>query len=89
MRRPSDGAGRSIPAPAGEPAARPTRMGASGVYPRACGGTALYVISSEYAGGLSPRLRGNQHWIELTDRGYGSIPAPAGEPAVEKTPWQV
>ena len=30
------------------------------VYPRACGGTGLTCVEGRKAGGLSPRLRGNQ-----------------------------
>ena len=52
------GAGRSIPAPAGEPASTPTTKRNGKVYPRACGGTIRARISSWARIGLSPRLRG-------------------------------
>ena len=71
---------RSIPAPAGEPAADGAGLGALWVYPRACGGTARQRIVGDAPLGLSPRLRGNQHPYPSPARGYRSIPAPAGEP---------
>ena len=55
-----DARGRSIPASAGQPAARDTRGPEWRVYPRECGATPddrpVWVSSS----GLSPRVRGNR-----------------------------
>ena len=50
------------------------------VYPRACGGTSSVRAASSMRGGLSPRLRGNRAVRGDDDVGWGSIPAPAGEP---------
>ena len=73
----------SIPAPAGEPTLYYEQVDAAMVYPRACGGTGFAADTAMRQGGLSPRLRGNPD--AATDRRvvYGSIPAPAGEPAVD------
>ena len=70
----------SIPAPAGEPWAGPAPTQASGVYPRACGGTCHQQSPFQDQTGLSPRLRGN-HDVQREKHEYvRSIPAPAGEP---------
>ena len=50
------------------------------VYPRVCGGTAVYLCATVYAFGLSPRVRGNPVVDELQHSLSGSIPACAGEP---------
>ena len=50
---------RSIPARAGEPRAWWIRPWQSGVYPRACGGTAADFHKKQALCGLSPRVRGN------------------------------
>ena len=71
---------RSIPAPAGEPSLRQRRKRASGVYPRACGGTSSTSRPITRTPGLSPRLRGNPIPRRRQHRPDGSIPAPAGEP---------
>ena len=73
-------AGRSIPAPAGEPVACKMMAGLYWVYPRACGGTCCLLVEWHNGAGLSPRLRGNPALNGLHGRGGGSIPAPAGEP---------
>ena len=76
------GRGRSIPAPAGEPATSRKSGGVWTVYPRACGGTTDLVITRTVIKGLSPRLRGNRG-LEVNELMVeGSIPAPAGEPHV-------
>ena len=49
----------SIPARAGEPSQASARACASGVYPRACGGTHLPEYPAQPCKGLSPRVRGN------------------------------
>ena len=70
----------SIPAPAGEPLTTPPTRCATGVYPRACGGTGTPVSGCFPHGGLSPRLRGNLRRALHPVLPDGSIPAPAGEP---------
>ena len=72
--------GGSIPANAGEPDSRQRSTWRGWVYPRERGGTQQQQQGGGYAGGLSPRTRGNPWstccWLA---RG-GSIPANAGEP---------
>ena len=70
----------SIPAYAGEPAARHTRPPQSRVYPRVCGGTAGTYRRPANVHGLSPRMRGNPPQGTPGRRNPGSIPAYAGEP---------
>ena len=70
----------SIPACAGEPAARPSPGTARWVYPRVCGGTTSRRSSEDIAYGLSPRVRGNQRRVAHFDAIRRSIPACAGEP---------
>ena len=72
---------RSIPAPAGEPTSASIFDCGTGVYPRACGGTARRIVTSRGPTGLSPRLRGNLTWRKVPGLCRRSIPAPAGEPA--------
>ena len=72
----------SIPACAGEPAARPAGWGQCGVYPRVCGGTRRSCASSGPLPGLSPRVRGNPRTPRNSRTSRRSIPACAGEP-----PW--
>ena len=71
---------RSIPACAGEPWHRGQRTGASGVYPRVCGGTRGWRNRIRGCRGLSPRVRGNRAHISDPAGCIGSIPACAGEP---------
>ena len=71
---------RSIPAGAGEPAARLRMRNGCWVYPRGCGGTSSRRASSLSMRGLSPRVRGNLPRRHLRPNGRGSIPAGAGEP---------
>ena len=76
---------RSIPAGAGEPAIGPHSHRVERVYPRGCGGTFAARLLRLPAGGLSPRVRGNQ-LRHIVDRfGDGSIPAGAGEPSGRTT----
>ena len=71
----------SIRARAGEPGASAKTNPKTGVYPRACGGTATK-SAPYYAGlGLSPRVRGNPDAVESLAGHVGSIPARAGEPS--------
>ena len=75
---------RSIPACAGEPAARPCYPAHQRVYPRVCGGTSASPRTTSGARGLSPRVRGNlkqQVTIHCQER---SIPACAGEPGFRR-----
>ena len=70
----------SIPAHAGEPAARRYTVSPSRVYPRACGGTPHRQAPRVAYGGLSPRMRGNPASSVSLSLPGGSIPAHAGEP---------
>ena len=70
----------SIPACAGEPPRGGSPDGPNKVYPRVCGGTGEIVWKRAYAGGLSPRVRGNLRHFTAPARGRRSIPACAGEP---------
>ena len=72
--------GGSIPACAGEPAARHVGTGQAMVYPRVCGGTASTETMRRDNEGLSPRVRGNLLCRGRYDVRCGSIPACAGEP---------
>ena len=83
--RGSAGAGRSIPACAGEPTPKSGFHLPCGVYPRVCGGTPGSVKSRCSLTGLSPRVRGNLQQEPLLVVGDGSIPACAGEPRLR--PW--
>ena len=74
------GAGRSIPACAGEPPVPNLAPNEVKVYPRVCGGTSWTAARPATAGGLSPRVRGNQGCRPRETRRPGSIPACAGEP---------
>ena len=56
---------RSIPACAGEPWGNGLPSPPHWVYPRVCGGTQLNHAALATAGGLSPRVRGNQQFISL------------------------
>ena len=70
----------SIPASAGEPTSSAIRIGASGVYPRECGGTGHLFRTGYKSMGLSPRVRGNRRRKGAELPVGGSIPASAGEP---------
>ena len=71
---------RSIPACAGEPNLSFDELGREPVYPRVCGGTTIDTTSALPATGLSPRVRGNRAWLQVSTHLFGSIPACAGEP---------
>ena len=76
-----DHVGGSIPARAGEPAPGSAAADASGVYPRACGGTGEELHWLTLRRGLSPRVRGNRvATVPREPTKNGSIPARAGEP---------
>ena len=70
----------SIPACAGEPARRNTKLADPRVYPRVCGGTEYRERIRLPSDGLSPRVRGNPVLEILVAILDGSIPACAGEP---------
>ena len=70
----------SIPACAGEPVTGVSYPGASGVYPRVCGGTPHPHPHRLCVLGLSPRVRGNRVLAVLAVTPERSIPACAGEP---------
>ena len=73
----------SIPACAGEPMLSCWPRMRHGVYPRVCGGTQSPGPFEAGGYGLSPRVRGNQGLTQQDLRREGSIPACAGEPALE------
>ena len=52
----------------------------NGVYPRACGGTAILILGNPHTSGLSPRVRGNPIFPRAATHRAWSIPARAGEP---------
>ena len=70
--------GWSIPASAGEPAVQSSGRYQLEVYPRECGGTDGPCWWEYCSHGLSPRVRGNQRTILLSQWGLRSIPASAG-----------
>ena len=72
---------RSIPARAGEPWVTMVGGNSTAVYPRACGGTNGGPGRGHRAGGLSPRVRGNQGPPAIAPSSERSIPARAGEPS--------
>ena len=71
---------RSIPACAGEPSRPWPSSATTGVYPRVCGGTSVFVSRRRWTGGLSPRVRGNPPPGRDPAEQARSIPACAGEP---------
>ena len=71
---------RSIPACAGEPPSTDPAGYAPTVYPRVCGGTRKCGKETRPASGLSPRVRGNPHFLAPFRVYVRSIPACAGEP---------
>ena len=77
---------RSIPACAGEPLCWRLLRALGWVYPRVCGGTSFSLDTSQHAGGLSPRVRGNRRSCftrsQRSRRRQRSIPACAGEPLI-------
>ena len=68
-----------IPAGAGETQAPPTRLMASGAYPRWRGGNISACNRIEHAAGLSPLARGKPNPAFFRMRRTGPIPAGAGE----------
>ena len=54
------------------------------VYPRVCGGTWVVIAIIALFCGLSPRVRGNQGMLTTRIGSRRSIPACAGEPAVNR-----
>ena len=70
-----------IPAQAGEPSPVSGTRSARRAYPRAGGGTKAVRQGAIAVSGLSPRRRGNQSGSAGCYRGFGPIPAQAGEPA--------
>ena len=75
----------SIPACAGEPQPARPRGRARRVYPRVCGGAPTPVGVASRIAGLSPRVRGSRVRVLRPRAGEGSIPACAGEPAIDGT----
>ena len=78
---------RSIPARAGEPGVDIQSIWVYRVYPRACGGTMIGPWATFCETGLSPRVRGNR--VQHVGQKFvaGSIPARAGEPPAQSSPW--
>ena len=75
-------AGGSIPAHAGQPLVVDGDAEDAGVYPRACGATAMGFMLALSEKGLSPRMRGNLRQIIRRAGVRGSIPAHAGQPSI-------
>ena len=75
--------GGSIPACTGEPAGRQLLPVVPRVYPRVHGGTACAGAGRGYAGGLSPRARGNRISEQVSLPEQRSIPACTGEPDLD------
>ena len=63
----------------------PTRACFFEVYPRVCGGTGLARPDIGPFFGLSPRVRGNQSRLLVPCHRVRSIPACAGEPAMNRS----
>ena len=74
----------SIPACAGEPVSKDEHDPFGKVYPRVCGGTRSSTRDCAFKTGLSPRVRGNPLGAGSRARLWGSIPACAGEPAIQR-----
>ena len=83
VRQADNVSGRSIPAHAGEPQPVHDDPARTTVYPRPRGGTFAAAGFIEPTPGLSPPTRGNRKSRNLSCRARGSIPAHAGEPAVQ------
>ena len=75
---------RSIPASAGEPRGTKCHQPLHRVYPRERGGTVSSWALSAFIWGLSPRARGNPCGRAGQGELFGSIPASAGEPAIDR-----
>ena len=73
----------SIPAWAGEPSSSAAATRVSRVYPRVGGGTVRERVYARDQVGLSPRGRGNRAAEDTVAECRWSIPAWAGEPAIE------
>ena len=71
----------SIPTHAGKPVVRHFIVLHVGVYPHACGETALPVMMAMPSRGLSPRMRGNHTAMMHQLVHLRSIPTHAGKPA--------
>ncbi len=74
----------SIPACAGEPRLGSQARHLHPVYPRVCGGTSQLDTLQPNPQGLSPRVRGNPAKPDILTATRGSIPACAGEPAMQE-----
>ena len=73
----------SIPAHAGQPHVVCECDAHAPVYPRACGATPCALCLTSVPYGLSPRMRGNLVYRGDDGLVIGSIPAHAGQPAIE------
>ncbi len=84
-RRLSDDTAGSIPASAGEPAHRASRLTRQKVDPRECGGASTGAGAISGTPGRSPRVRGSRPKANPRRKPRGSIPASAGEPLPAKS----
>ena len=77
----------SIPACAGEPLQSCKRSAPCRVHPRVCGGASRACCAVAASMGPSPRVRGSLIGSNVQIKLAGSIPACAGEPALELIGW--
>ena len=75
-----EGSCSSIPAPAGQPRAKPPTTPPVWAYPRSRGATACAARGYSPRTGLSPLTRGNRRPLGRSRAGGGPIPAHAGQP---------
>ena len=88
--RVSTGAGRSIPAHAGEPPPAESPPAGIWVYPRPRGGTALTAVKAFGRQGLSPPTRGNRGRRERQVTSHGLSPPTRGNLRIEDgTSWRI
>ena len=71
-----------IPACAGQPQPSARHKKSPRAYPRVCGATSSFGMSSLHPKGLSPRVRGNRSRRLVAAPGRGPIPACAGQPRI-------
>ena len=80
---------RSIPTCAGQPTSPAGRQRLIRVYPHVCGAAVFSYPNTDIVCGLSPRVRGSLDQATWTDKGWGSIPTCAGQPATYFTEMRV
>ena len=79
----------SIPTCAGQPMSAVVLPPEPTVYPHVCGAAHITSGSATADQGLSPRVRGSLDQATWTDKGWGSIPTCAGQPATYFTEMRV